>query len=323
MPLANMTSILHGNNASTINYQETSPLFADIPSEIRNSIFELALTADYDETRPYRADRAFYRPGYLCHTKINCSLLLTCKRAYLESRSLPLSVNEHVFWLFNGPWKSIGKKSWHTANWAQWYSRLNQDQQNSIGEVHIFAQQFHLEALGNRGDLAPLKISTKHLRLTLRHSDWWSWESPPSSSDRLGICPWRTERTSYQQMITEPEQPSLSYIQEHMTPDTWGAQLGMIAGLKVLEMEFETDLLKKAQLEIVVARAKYWKFPLSDGSVLEWTGRRDDYSWEGLKYLKDDSQMLRESPIPADAPKRSYCVVTMTWKASATPCMVI
>lgn len=124
-------------------------------------------------------------------------------------------------------------------------------------------------------------------------------------------------------MIAEPEQPSLSYIKDHMTPDTWGAQMGMITGLKVLEMEFETDLLKKDQLDSVVARAKHWKFPLNDGSVLEWTGRRTDHSWEGLKHLKDDSQMLRESPIKKDAPKRSYYVVTMTWKVSAAPRMVI
>lgn len=309
-----MTSTSH----TAIDHQETSPLFTDLPSEIRNSIFELALTADDDETRPYRADRAFYRPGYTCHTTINCSLLLTCKRAYLEARLLPLSVNEHNFWLFNGPWKSIGKQSRHTADWTQWYARLTRDQQSSIGQVHIFAQQFHLEAIGNRGDLKPLEISARRLRLTLRHSDWWSWESPPDSSDRLGICPWRTERTSSQQMIAEPERPALSYIKEHMTPDTWGGQLRRVKGLEVLEFEFETEWSKKDQLESVVARAKYWLFPLSDGSVLEWTGLQTNSTWVGLRFLKDDGQMmLRESPISRHARKREYQVITMTWRASA------
>ncbi|KAK5049985.1 hypothetical protein LTR84_004104 [Exophiala bonariae] len=300
---------------NTIDHQEDSPLFSDLPSEIRNTIFELALTAQHDEKRPYRADRAFYRPGYLAHTQINCSLLLTCKRAYFEARLFPLSANEHVFWLFNGPWKSIGKQSRHTANWAAWYSRLNEDQKTSIGEIHIFVQQFHLEALGNRGDIGPLDLSAKRLHLTLRHSDWWSWESPPNSSDRLGICPWRTERTSHHQTIAEPEQPDINYIRERMTPETWGGQLSQVKGLEVLEIEFETDLNKKEQLEVVVARAKHWKFPLANGTVLEWTGQQKDYSWEGLKYLKDDGQMLRESPISRHALKRKYEVTTLTWKA--------
>ena len=312
------TSISH----RAIDLQEECPLFSDLPSEIRNTIFELALTADHDETRPYRADRAFHRPGYLAHTKINCSLLRTCKRAYLEARLFPLSANEHVFWLFNGPWKSIGKKNRHTANWTKWYSRLNQLQKHAVGEIHIFVQQFYLEALGNRGDLHPLDISAKRLHLTLRHSDWWSWESPPKSSDRLGICPWRTARTSHQQMIAEPEQPDVSYIKERMTRDTWGGQLSLVKGLEVLKMEFETDLNKKDQLEAVVARAKHWKFPLSDGSLLEWTGQQSDYSWEGLKDLKDDGQMLRESPISEKAPKRKYQVTTLTWKVLPTKSLV-
>lgn len=119
-------------------------------------------------------------------------------------------------------------------------------------------------------------------------------------------------------MIAEPERPALSYIKEHMTPDTWGGQLRRVKGLEVLEFEFETEWSKKDQLESVVARAKYWLFPLSDGSVLEWTGLQTNSTWVGLRFLKDDGQMmLRESPISRHARKREYQVITMTWRASA------
>ena len=304
---------------SSFDPQETSSLFSKLPSEIRVYIFELALTADTDGSKPYRHDRAFHRPGYRFHTKINCALLYTCKKAYYEARLLPLSVNEHVFWLFNGPWKSVGKTTRHTAQWAGFYSRLGNDQRDAVGKVHIFAQQYYLEGLGNRDDLQSLKFPAKSLCLTLRHSDWWSWESPPASSDRLGICPWRPERTSSHQMLAEPAEPTLEYIQERMSSNTWGGQVCTIIGLKTLEMEFEIEDRKKRQLDVVVERAKSWKFPLHQGRTLEWTGRLEESSWTGLKSLKDDNQMLRESPIPENAPTRCYHVVKMSWNAVGAP----
>jgi len=298
-----------------IDNQDGSDLFSLLPAEIRTYIFLLALTAHDDTTKPYRADRIYYRPGYQYHPKIDCSLLRTCKCVYQESRLLPVSANEHVFWLFNGPWKSIGRINRNTARWNGWYESLNQDQKNAVQTVHIFTQQYFLEGLGSRADVGQFSFQTSRLHLTIRHSDWWSWESPLGSSDRLGICPWRTSRTSCQQMLAEPAQPDLSYIKAHMALSTWGGQICQLAELKVLEMEFETSEEKQTQLEAVVERAKFWKFPLARGdNVLEWSGALNESSWEGLLDLKDDYQVLREQPITGRGPTRKYCVVRMCWK---------
>jgi hypothetical protein len=118
-------------------------------------------------------------------------------------------------------------------------------------------------------------------------------------------------------MLAEPAQPNLEYIKsriERLT--TWGGQVCQIEGLKVLKMEFETDEAKKSQLEIVIERAKGWKFPLTrEETALIWTGKLEESSWEGLKNLKDDYQVLKERPITEDLPKRKYYVVTMAWEA--------
>ncbi|KIX09681.1 uncharacterized protein Z518_00762 [Rhinocladiella mackenziei CBS 650.93] len=303
------------------NAQEESRLFSMLPAEIRASVFELALTCDDNLSKPYRADRIYHRPGYHYHQKIHCSLLQTCKRIYREARLLPVSANEHIFWLFNGPWKSIGRINRNTARWSSWYRSLHREQQKAVQVIHIFAQQYFLEGLGSRPQLEGFSFGTRLFHLTLRHSDWWSWESPVESNDRLGICPWRENRTSCQQMLAEPAQPSLSYIKARMIPSTWGGQICRIQGLRELKMEFETSEVKRSQLQVVVERAKHWKFPLAgENFVLEWIGELKESSWEGLLNLKDDYQVLREQPISEDAPKQKYYVVRMVWRASsATP----
>ena len=307
-------------DAIRVSPQGGSPLFSKLPAEIRAEIFALALRAADDTSKPYRPDRVFYRPGYHHHKKTNCALLRTCKRIYGETRLLPVSVNEHIFWLFNGPWLSIGRVNRHTSRWNDLVLGLNEDQKSAIQLVHIFAQQCNLESLPNIFGWRAFTFRTSCLHITIRHSDWWSWESPPASSDRLGICPWRENRTSCQQMLAEPAQPTLEYIKpriERLT--TWGGQVCQIEGLKVLKMEFETDKAKKSQLKVVTERAKGWKFPLTrEETALIWTGKLEESSWEGLKKLKDDYQVLKEKPIADDLPKRKYYVVTMTWEAVPT-----
>lgn len=58
-----------------IDTQEESNLFSMLPTEIRVYIFELALTTHDDMSKPYRADRFFYRPGYHYHQKLDRALL--------------------------------------------------------------------------------------------------------------------------------------------------------------------------------------------------------------------------------------------------------
>ena len=117
-------------------------------------------------------------------------------------------------------------------------------------------------------------------------------------------------------MLSEPMKPDLAYIKEHLTGSTWGDSICQILSLRQLIVEFEIDERKKAQLEVVVERAKSWIFPLSrEDFILEWNGQLQETSWEGVLNLKDDLHFLKEQPVPENAPKRKYSVVTMVWNA--------
>ena len=298
-----------------MNPQNQSPLFARLPSEIRLSIWVYALSAQDNPQKPYPPNRFFYRPGYHFHPLIDTDLLLTCKRVYHEARLFPVALNEHVFWLFRGPTRSIGNGN--TTDCNGWFSTLHDEQKDAVQSVHFFVQQYALESIGSWPNLQQWSFRTRQLTLTFRHADWWSWESPPQSSDQLGICPWLPDRVPHAKMVKEPLEPSLDYMASNMQRrQTWGWHVGMVAGLQNLVLEFETVVQKKFQLDTVVDRAKYWKFPLfadNHEGFLHWTGEvKKNYKWEGLVRLREDYLPMNKA-LSDDEPKRRYIVKVMEW----------
>ena len=295
-------------------------LLNKLPPEVTLRIFQYVLTTNDDPTQPYLPDRIYYRPGYNYHQKTDISLLLTCKRIFDIARLMPVAEREHVFWLFGGPYQMMKTKVNGMARFDAWTASLNEEQQQAVKHVHIFAQQCYLEGLGHLNRLSPLLISTKHLTVTFRHSDWWSWESPAESWYKLGICPWLPSRVTHQTMLAQPLEPDFGVVRELLKQRTWGHQMGQVRGLQVLRIEFEVDVKKKAQLQAVLERAKYWKFPLKDtNTILEHIGQVRESSWEGLEILKDDSSPMLNPTASSDQswqgrPKRTYYVAEMTWK---------
>ena len=282
MPISNplATNIIRKGR---LNDQRRSPLFSVLPPEIRNRIFEFACKAY--ETVPYTPNDWFYRPGYHAHRRISASLLATCKRIYLETFTLPLRLNEHVFWgsIDRAPPKRYsGVDSNKRTDLNAFFDCLTPYQRSSVQEVHLFAQQFWLEDL----DLTSDRIVTRKIKLTLRHQDWYFWEEDES----LGICPWIGGRVEADQMIRETETvPSLPQDLDRYLG--WGRQFEFVHGLEELEIEFETlSSLKELEMDPIVKFAKRWQFPLMRKGVLEWdeaSGIRE-YTWTGSKLLRGE-----------------------------------
>lgn len=303
-------------------------LFTRLPGEIRATIFEYVLAPGPNLQEPYPADRVYHRPDMQHHPKTDIALLLTCKLIFREARLMPVSQATHYFWIFGGPWRHMRAGVSSMAGWSHWQASLSPEQRQAVQHVHIFAQQVHLESLGIKPNLRYWQFATKNLRITLRHSDWWSWESPAESSDRLGICPWMRGRTSHQGMLAQPLALSQDELRERMVEGTWGWQIGQVQGLQRLEIEFETDVDKKEQLQKVLDRAQHWVFPLSgQNAALVKSGDLVESTWEGSAVLRDDFNtphplLLRRRsmgssfPITRDEqhPSRTYYVAVMTWK---------
>ncbi len=163
-----MDPVIEGPTPKPINPQLSCPLFTRIPGEIRNSIFELALTSFDDKQRPYKKSAYYYRPDHRYAQKIDTNLLLTCRRIHAETETIPACINEIVNWCHRSPPDALTMSS-YMGNEPGAVRRCQQS-----ANLHLFRQQCCLE-----GHFKYLTPKLKHfpnitrLKITLRHTDWW------------------------------------------------------------------------------------------------------------------------------------------------------
>ena len=155
--------------------QDGCVLFTKLPAEVRNDIFALTLRQYYKESHRYDTTSYHSRPGYRAPLEVDTALLRTCRKIYLETRLLPIQQYEHVFWCRRGPGGSIfaGNPKSYFATGTFPHTLLPH-----VDTIQIFAQLYWLEqqfpAECRRLSTLPLP---RRLKITVRHSDWWYWES--------------------------------------------------------------------------------------------------------------------------------------------------
>ncbi|KAI0411389.1 hypothetical protein F5X98DRAFT_357336 [Xylaria grammica] len=88
------------DDPSSVNQQPSSPLFAKLPAELRELVWDYALTAYEDLDALYPLDRPYARPGQAAPLRVALDLLLTCRAVYLEAFLVPFQVNPMV--VFDG-----------------------------------------------------------------------------------------------------------------------------------------------------------------------------------------------------------------------------
>ncbi|PWY67219.1 hypothetical protein BO94DRAFT_528209 [Aspergillus sclerotioniger CBS 115572] len=273
--------------------QTTSPLFTHLPPELRNKIYAYTLEsapASDPTTRAYRRQALYYRPGFQSPKRISTALLQTCQQIYSEASLLPPSLTAHTFWCYRAP-----PHVRNPASPQEYFSRMTAMQRGAVREVAFFTQQFYLEGSWGRAlnslDVPVNKgVFPKKLTLTLRHSDWWFWES----DEMLGIDPFQRGRFVY------------------------------VPWLEELVVEFETVMRKRDQLDAIVKMARGWKFPLGGDGEGEWegSGSEDEGGRVGrvpkLVPLRDDSGKGKgdgKEDLDYDPTvEEEYYVVFMTWK---------
>ncbi|KAI1279078.1 hypothetical protein F5Y07DRAFT_48088 [Xylaria sp. FL0933] len=222
--------------------------------------------------------------------RVNTSLLLTCRRVYLETCSLPLMQTEQRFYCRRGPPGNDGNSDGPRTDVHKFVTDrlskpspvLRMSQKDLVQSVRIFAQQFWLEdkflqLVRSHHWFASLQ----HLRFTLRRSDWWDWElnEPLRINPFKGnCCHGHTIGLMRSDMLAE--NGNVEFAQ-----GAWGRAFFHMPKLKTLTIDFETSEDKRDEMEAVVAWALKWKFPLLDGRHLSTGGRpASKMSWRGLPH---------------------------------------
>ena len=257
-------------DTSNANPQTKSPLFNRIPGEIRDHIFDLALTAYSGKQEPFEKNAYYYRPGFrYADRKIDIALLCTCRQIYREACQVPAQNYESVGWhrAPRGPPLPLRMRFARAGTNCPW-----------LNSLHLFTQQFWLEDSSwptAARDIAQRRHpNLRHLRITIRHSDWWWWEtSAPLVLDakRKGIN-------------GRPPVMGQSIASDGFHALSWGQQFSFFKGLKTFELELETVEGKRKELDEIVIRAADWRFPLADDNFLVLNPTRTRRTgWHGLK----------------------------------------
>lgn len=88
------------DDPSSVDQQLSCPLFAKLPGELRELIWDYTLAGYEDLGALYPLDKSYSRPGQAAPLRIAVGLLLTCRAVYLEAFLVPFQVNPMV--VFDG-----------------------------------------------------------------------------------------------------------------------------------------------------------------------------------------------------------------------------
>ncbi|KAH7064819.1 hypothetical protein B0J12DRAFT_734231 [Macrophomina phaseolina] len=165
-------------NPSNALSQRQSPLWSKLPPELRNYIFNLAVSQHLDLSRPYPANSWYYRPGYTHAFRVYTDLLATCRLAYWETNAIPLSTATLPVWEDRGP---PAAPKWRFAELTARNTAL-------LNHVHFFVRR------PNGHWYTPLpQFRPKRITITIRHTSWYGWpnDKPLMILDtwRCGLCP--------------------------------------------------------------------------------------------------------------------------------------
>ena len=172
--------------------------------------------------------------------------------------------------------------------------------------------------------------------MTIRHSDWWY--------DLLGQR-WPLALDARKKGRAR----AMAWVEgEGFERGSWGSRFGNLRGLEVFELELETLVGKKGELDAVVKKAAEWRFGLGDGNVLVLDEEATEKSgWVGSKHFKglhaskveaglqlqqgrratfsslrssrSQEEDAGEAEVLGEDDMLEYYVVLLTWRAEAAP----
>ncbi|TKA46686.1 hypothetical protein B0A55_12871, partial [Friedmanniomyces simplex] len=271
------------------NNQSASPLFSLLPRELRDLIWAFATAPFEDPTAPFEENAYYYRPGHTAHLKTDTTLLRTCRRIWLEANAFPMLQAEHSFYYDRA---APDKRD------PQWMGQLTAHNRQNFGQLHLFVQMFKIEGLtAGMGMLrnyflktlpVPGDFQPRVFHVTLRHTDWWNWESDEALFLEDGWV---------EAMLNSPDLRSTQIFKlELETLDYKEDQLmSIVDRIKQFESEeFHTHVIDGKEVKT--------KFVLADEE-------QKTYTWEGPANLDNETW----DPYEGKGTLK-YHVVTLTWR---------
>lgn len=186
-PCLSIETSANERNLAKCDPQAASPLYQLLPQELRVLVFKYACTQSPDPRFEYDETAYYYRPGCTARPKTHTSLLLTCRRAWLEANALPMQQAVHAFYFRHGPFDQNSQPdvAHEIARFLAHFRSLTTLNIQNVSHLHYF---MHLQAVENPNLTSPILLSSFYtapvfrlgvrphvLKCTVRHCDWKGW----------------------------------------------------------------------------------------------------------------------------------------------------
>ncbi|KAK7187353.1 hypothetical protein PSPO01_06583 [Paraphaeosphaeria sporulosa] len=256
--------------------QLQSPLFAVLPSEVRNLIFEYAICQRIDpdpHESPPETQIARSRPHHERHPVTHTALLRTCRLVYTETRTIPLrSATHHVY--------GDQALSYNSNEWDHFLFHMSRQSGECLHHLHSTNWW--------------LPDFTKHLQ---PHLQWRkiTWTILSSSWDFTNE--WETPKFSYAEKIS-------TKLNEILFPDT------------CREVNLELEVLRKnpthrRKLRAISDQFREIHLTRRDGSKIELDETYSmEYTWEGKTWQPGDWEHGHGGYVSA-----TYHTIRLCWRA--------
>lgn len=250
-----------------VKKQRTSRFFT-LPAEIRVRIYECVFAEYHDPNELYKTTARYFRPGYEGRLKTDTTMLLTCRRVWIEANHLPLKLATHAFWFFNGPLDLARLKQGAAADmdiengdetkrvpseinrYQSFFQRMTPLNRLQLNRIHIFASQPWLQNFG----LDPTTLfqvdwfNANHVTITIRDSEWGAWKDMGESD---------VDRSWLETLLRSPN----------------------LRDIQTLHLEFEMNVNEEEKLEAIISR-----FSNLRGRYFKRRGDVVNGQWERLSF---------------------------------------
>lgn len=298
----------------SIEMQSQCPFFSKIPGEIRDRIFDYAITRRHRGNYPYDPAEVWYRPGFrYADRRIDCSLLQTCRRIHQETKHLPGLRREIVRVFYTSPpplGPYLGKKAGPSPAAIPFTNlRTPVGAQNPL--YYLKLRRRMLRGQTSRGDRSQdarevtryerfqpegctLHIFAQQFWLDQFSSRWSDLACPYANITKVIITMRHTDWWNWDDSGRINLEPAFARYRypgaPKLTEQAWGSHFPEFPNLKEFELELETREDRRAELDEIVQRAQSWEFPAANGATLLInTARTRKTGWIGRKISQSTS----------------------------------
>ncbi|KAF2422057.1 hypothetical protein EJ08DRAFT_485746 [Tothia fuscella] len=260
------------------HHQTQSPLFGNLPAELRIMIFEFVLQPHENRSHAFGINQSFWHPDFMAPTTFSLGLLRVCRHIYLETSPLALkNVELHCFAsVSNKVWRLYGPFCGDLRPLVESINRMPANQFKQLTRLHYHAHS---------SDWA----SASSFRFLLR-----DYNLPiKKATISFGSSSWSTLNSARPQ------------VNVHSDP-VRGIELPN--SLDEFVVNFNAKDEKKKELEVVFAYVVNWKRVRKDGMFLTLTTTSPCFrSW-----MKVEKVAGSEEP----AQMVTFTTGTLTWRCS-------